>query len=73
MRVEATLLPPGSFPEPDPSQPFRVPFKLVFRIDLYRGSDGVLMASSRVRKSASIPASAKSVLAEAERLLRGLA
>jgi probable biosynthetic protein (TIGR04098 family) len=73
VRVEATLLPPGSFPEPDPSQPFRVPFKMVFRIDLYRGSDGVLMASSRVRKSATVPASAKSVLAEAERLLRGLA
>jgi probable biosynthetic protein (TIGR04098 family) len=70
VRVDALLLPPGSFPEPDASRPFRVPFKLVFRIDLYRGSDGVLMASSRVRKSLTVPAAAKAALAEAERLLR---
>ena len=49
---------------------YRIPLKLQFRIDLYRASDGTLMASSLVRKSLNVPGSAKSVLAEAERLLR---
>jgi len=72
LRVSARLLPPGSFAEPPADQPFRVPFKLVFRLDLYRSSDGMLMASSRVCKSLSVPASNKAVLAETERLLRTL-
>jgi probable biosynthetic protein (TIGR04098 family) len=73
VRVAARLLPPGSFTPPEPGRPFRVPFKVLFRIDLYRGSDGMLMASSQVRKSLTVPANAKAVLAEAERLLRWVA
>ena len=49
---------------------YRIPLKLQFHIDLYRASDGTLMASSLVRKSLNVPGSAKAVLAEAERLLR---
>jgi hypothetical protein len=44
--------------------------KLLFRIDLYRSSDNVLMASSLVRKSLNAPGSAKGVFAEVERFLR---
>jgi len=47
-----------------------VPIKLLFRIDLYRSSDNVLMASSLVRKSLNVPGSAKAVFAEVERFLR---
>lgn len=73
IQVSASVLPPGTFTEPPPSQPYRTPMKLVFRIDLYRGSDNVLMASSLVRKSLNVPGSAKSVLAEVERFLRKVA
>jgi probable biosynthetic protein (TIGR04098 family) len=72
VRVSASVLPPESFPAPPASQPYRVPFKLLFRIDLYRDSDHMLMASSLVRKSLSIPGNAKAALAEAERMLRSL-
>ncbi len=73
VRVAASLFAPGSFAAPPASLPYRVPFKLLFRIDLYRSSDRVLMASSLVRKSLNVPGSAKGVLLEAERLLRALA
>lgn len=70
IRVEARVLPPGSFADGPSSGAYRTPLKFLFRIDLYRGSDKVLMASSLVRKSLNVPGSAKGVLAEVERFLR---
>lgn len=70
VRVSGGYLAASAFPPPPQGMPYRVPIKLLFRIDLYRGSDGVLMASSLVRKSLNVPGSAKSVLAEVERFLR---
>jgi probable biosynthetic protein (TIGR04098 family) len=70
VRVSAGVLRPGAFPAPPASLPYRVPLKFVFRIDLHRGSDKALMASSLVRKSLNVPGSAKAVLHEAERYLR---
>jgi len=72
IRVSASLLPAGAFPAPATSLPYRVPAKLQFRIDLYRSSDNVLMASSLVRKALHVPGSAKAALNEVERLLRRL-
>ena len=72
VRVSASLQPPGTFPEPPGPRPYRVPMKFVFRVDLYRCSDNVLMASSLVRKALNVPGSAKGVLLEAQRFLRGL-
>jgi hypothetical protein len=72
LRVSATLLPPGSFPAPAVSSQFRTVAKIVFRLDLYRSSDNVLMASSLVRKALNVPGSAKGPLNEVERLLRRL-
>jgi probable biosynthetic protein (TIGR04098 family) len=67
--VAASLLPPGSFAEASTPLPYRVPMKFLFRVDLYRASDNVLMASSLVRKALHVPGNAKSVLLEAQRLL----
>lgn len=69
VHVSARVLPPGTFPDAPAGRPYRTPMKLVFRIDLYRGSDNVLMASSLVRKALNVPGSAKGVLAEIERFL----
>jgi hypothetical protein len=69
LRVSGRLLPPSSFAEPPASRPYRTPLKLVFRFDLYRRSDNVLMGSSLVRKALNVPGSAKAVLAEARRVL----
>jgi probable biosynthetic protein (TIGR04098 family) len=68
VRVSAGILPV----EGGVSGRYRIPLKLQFRIDLYRASDGMLMASSLVRKSLNAPGNAKAVLAEAERLLRSV-
>jgi probable biosynthetic protein (TIGR04098 family) len=68
--VSAQVLPPGTFRAAALGGAYRVPLKLLFRIDLYRSSDNVLMASSLVRKSLNVPAGNKAVLAECERLLR---
>jgi probable biosynthetic protein (TIGR04098 family) len=70
VRVSAGVLPTGSAGGAAVAGRYRIPLKLQFRIDLYRASDGTLMASSLVRKSLNVPGSAKSVLAEAESLLR---
>src|SRR5262245_22703878 len=59
VRIEAHLLPPGSFPPPPAGRPHRTLLKLRFRIDLYRSSDRVLMASSLVRKALNVPGSNK--------------
>jgi probable biosynthetic protein (TIGR04098 family) len=73
VHVSARLFPPGRFAAPPAGGPYRVPLKLLFRIDLYRSSDNVLMASSLVRKALNVPAGNKAVLAETERLLRRIA
>jgi len=70
VRLTAHLLPPGSFAPPPAGRAHRTPLKLRFRIDLYRGSDRVLMASSLVRKALNVPGSNKAVLMEVDRLLR---
>ncbi len=54
-----------------PSARHRVPLEFMFRIDLHRDSDQMLMASSLVRKALVIPAHRKALLAEAERFLAG--
>ncbi len=72
VRVSACLLPPGTYPDLPGPRPYRVPMKLQFRIDLYRGSDHVLMASSLVRKALNVPRNAKAVLMEAQRFLKAL-
>jgi probable biosynthetic protein (TIGR04098 family) len=53
--------------QPAPRPPIRTPFKLLFRMDLHRRSDHLLMASSLVRKALNVPAGAKAILIEAER------
>jgi probable biosynthetic protein (TIGR04098 family) len=73
IHVSARLFPPGRFSAPPAGGPYRVPLKLLFRIDLYRSSDNMLMASSLVRKALNVPAGNKAVLAETDRLLRRIA
>jgi probable biosynthetic protein (TIGR04098 family) len=70
--VEARLIHRDRFQQPLAKRGFRTPFKLIFRIDLYRRSDNMLMASSLVRKALNVPGSLKPVIAESERLLRHL-
>jgi probable biosynthetic protein (TIGR04098 family) len=70
VRVSAGVLPIQAAGGAAVAGRYRIPLKLQFRVDLYRASDGTLMASSLVRKSLNVPGSAKAVLAEAERLLR---
>jgi probable biosynthetic protein (TIGR04098 family) len=70
VRISAELLPPGSFAAAPTSRPHRTPMKFRFRLDLYRSSDHVLMATSLVRKALNVPGSAKAVLMECERLLK---
>jgi len=70
IRVSAGFMRPDAFSAPAAGLPYRVPLKLLFRIDLHRGSDKMLMASSLVRKSLNVPGSAKAVLLEVDRFLR---
>lgn len=70
--VDARVMHRDRFEAPLTRRGFRTPFKLVFRIDLYRRSDNMLMASSLVRKALNVPGKLKAVLAESERLLRQL-
>jgi probable biosynthetic protein (TIGR04098 family) len=70
VRVRASVFPPGSFATGRVAPGYRVPLAFLFRIDLYRRSDNVLMASSLVRKVLCVPANAKAVFAEVERFLR---
>jgi probable biosynthetic protein (TIGR04098 family) len=72
IRVSASILPPGSFEARAPAGAYRVPIQLVFRIDLYRTTDNMLMASSLLRSGLHVPGSAKAVLHEVERWLRRL-
>jgi len=70
VRVSAALLPPDDGAAR--ASRVRTPFRLHVRFDLHRGSDQVLMASAEVRRALNVPADAKDVLMEAERLLRAL-
>jgi probable biosynthetic protein (TIGR04098 family) len=66
------MLPAAAFPGAASAGPlYRVPFRLQLRFDLYRKSDGVLMATSVVRKSLTIPAHMKALLNEARRFAAG--
>jgi probable biosynthetic protein (TIGR04098 family) len=47
----------------------RIPFRVVFRSDLFRAADGVLMASACTRQVLKVPGHLKAVLSEAERFL----
>jgi hypothetical protein len=67
--VSASLLPPDRSPPTAPAARTRTPMRFVFRIDMLRGSDKVLMASSLVRKAVNVPGDAKAVLLEADRFL----
>ncbi|MGE0453577.1 MAG: LnmK family bifunctional acyltransferase/decarboxylase [Vicinamibacteria bacterium] len=63
--ISASLLPAdAASPAPERVTPWR----LSFRIDLYRESDKVLMASSLVRKALNVPPAEAGLLKEAERL-----
>jgi probable biosynthetic protein (TIGR04098 family) len=73
IRVVAGVLLPGQLPEDREARRWRTPMKFVFRHDLVRASDKVLMASSLVRKSLNVPGDQKGVLMEAERMLSRLA
>jgi probable biosynthetic protein (TIGR04098 family) len=70
--VSAWVIPPDRFEAPVIPGGYRTPLQFLFRIDLYRVSDRVLMASSLVRKSLNVPGNAKSVSLEAGRLLQRL-
>jgi probable biosynthetic protein (TIGR04098 family) len=72
VHLSVGLIPGDREPHPPAAAGYRCPFKLVFRIDLYRNSDKMLMATSLVRKGLNVPGNMKAVLAEAERLTRQL-
>jgi len=72
VHVDARLMKRDHFEPQLVDRGYRTPFKLFFRIDLYRRSDNTLMASSVVRKALNVPGGHKAVIAEAERLLRRL-
>lgn len=71
VRVCARLWKRGEFEAESPAG-HRTPMKFLFRIDLHRASDKMLMASSLVRKALHVPGKAKAVVNESERLLRRL-
>ncbi|MEE8476122.1 MAG: hypothetical protein V3T01_12250 [Myxococcota bacterium] len=70
--VSARVIPTENFPAPGAGSRTRTAMHWLFRIDLVRGSDKVLMASSLVRKALNVPRDAKAVLLEADRFLAGL-
>ena len=59
-------------PAPAPSSGSRVAARFSFDVDLYRASDGVLMASCRLARSLRVPDREKALVYEAERLLSRL-
>ena len=73
IHVNARLVPRDAFVPPQVPKGYRVPLKFLFRVDLYRGSDKMLMASSLVRKSLTVPGGLKAVINEAERVIAQLA
>ncbi len=68
IRVQARFCPPEA------ASPARVRTmgRFLFRTDLYRASDSVLMASSLVEKALRVPGQMKPLLTESERLLAHL-
>jgi probable biosynthetic protein (TIGR04098 family) len=69
VRAEVRLLPATLATDPVDSA-VRIPFELVTRMHLHRGSDKVLMASALVRKALVVPSHLKHVLFEAQRMLQ---
>jgi len=65
IRVQARFCPP---PAAAPSR-IRSMGRFLFRTDLCRASDGVLMASALTEKALRVPGQSKPILTEAERLL----
>jgi probable biosynthetic protein (TIGR04098 family) len=65
LSARAVIPSPGTAAPPSPD--FVCPLVFLFRHDLYRESDGELMASSLVKKRLLVPRRRKGVLAEAER------
>jgi probable biosynthetic protein (TIGR04098 family) len=65
IRVQARFCPP---PAAAPSR-IRNMGRFLFRTDLHRASDGVLMASALTEKALRVPGQSKPILTEAERLL----
>jgi len=65
IRVQARFCPPGA------AAPARIRSmgRFLFRTDLHRASDGVLMASALTEKALRIPGQNKPILTESERLL----
>ena len=66
--------PPGSIPRRETApaldaRGFRPVGRFRFDVDLYRVSDGLLMASCRLQKSLSVPDRDKGLVYESERLL----
>jgi probable biosynthetic protein (TIGR04098 family) len=62
---------PAAEPSLDPKG-IRAAARFLFHVDLYRASDGVLMASCRLQKSLSVPDREKGLVYEGERLLSRL-
>jgi probable biosynthetic protein (TIGR04098 family) len=72
MTVRASVIPPvGAARHVLPSGHRRV-LEFLFRVDMYRGSDRALMASSLVKKALHVPGDMNQVLMEVERLLTRL-
>jgi probable biosynthetic protein (TIGR04098 family) len=67
--LSAELLVPGRRPLKVLASGHRKLLELEFRVDLYRGSDKTLMASSLVRKTLNAPGDANQVQMEVERIL----
>ena len=70
--VSAELLAPGRRPLKVLPSGHRKLLELEFRVDLHRGFDKTLMASSLVRKALNVPGDANSVQMEVERVLARL-
>ncbi len=70
VRVQSSVFAESAASEQARHPRFEIPLRLYFVSDLFRVSDGVLMAKSVVRKALCLPRKAKRMRYEAERLLR---
>ncbi len=70
VRVQTSVFAEAGADETRADSTMQVPIRVYFVSDLYRVSDGVLMAKSVVRKAVVIPRRIKRLLYEAERLRR---
>lgn len=70
VRIQSSVFVTSCAGEPATDPTVSRPFRLHFVTDLYRVSDGALMAKSVVRKALCIPNRAKNLVSEASRLTR---